>query len=340
MATLMQRSNGVWYFVYSLAGKQRWKSLKTKDKDLAKRKYHILETKLDQQRHGLAPRKLRLDVAVEAYITAKSTRLKARTLEQYKAQIATVQRLMPVEFVHQITSENLNGFVAARQAEGVANKTIKEELCTLKAALKMAQENGMIDQLLVKAWPRLPIASVRPESLGFYKLSEVEILKQHFKGRSFEPVFLFAIYTGARRGEIAELTPKAINLAENTIKIRNAKTETRPENQFRFVPIHPNLRPVLEGLVKKTKPSQLLFPILARNNHNYAAKMMLRACTKLGISYKRFHGLRHNAATYLLAAGVDLRTVMWIMGWTLLSTAQKYIHVVDDGVKQIAKLPY
>lgn len=76
------------------------------------------------------------------------------------------------------------------------------------------------------------------------------------------------------------------------------------------------------------------------NNHNYPSKVMQRACSAVGIPYKRFHGLRHVTATYLLAAGVPLRDVMQIMGWTLLSTAQKYIHMANDAAEQIAKLPY
>jgi len=51
-------------------------------------------------------------------------------------------------------------------------------------------------------------------------------------------------------------------------------------------------------------------------------------------------GLRHVTATYLLAAGVPLRDVMQIMGWTRIDTAQRYIHLANDAAEQIAKLPY
>ncbi len=65
-------------------------------------------------------------------------------------------------------------------------------------------------------------------------------------------------------------------------------------------------------------------------------------CSTLGIQYKRFHGLRHTAATYLLHAGVDLRTVMNLLGWKNLETAQRYLHQVNNmgASDDIAKLPY
>ena len=44
----------------------------------------------------------------------------------------------------------------------------------------------------------------------------------------------------------------------------------------------------------------------------------------------RLHDARHTAATRLLLQGVDIRTVMAIMGWTDLATAQRYVHAVDE----------
>jgi integrase len=49
-----------------------------------------------------------------------------------------------------------------------------------------------------------------------------------------------------------------------------------------------------------------------------------------GVRDARLHDARHTAATLLLVQGVDLRTVMAIMGWTELGTAQRYSHAVDE----------
>lgn len=52
--------------------------------------------------------------------------------------------------------------------------------------------------------------------------------------------------------------------------------------------------------------------------------------TAAGVRDARLHDARHTAATLLLVQGVDLRTVMAIMGWTELGTAQRYAHAVDE----------
>jgi integrase len=53
----------------------------------------------------------------------------------------------------------------------------------------------------------------------------------------------------------------------------------------------------------------------------------------------RPHDLRHTTATYLLHAGVDLRIVMEIMGWSQVSMLSRYEHVLpamlDDAAARL-----
>ncbi len=49
-----------------------------------------------------------------------------------------------------------------------------------------------------------------------------------------------------------------------------------------------------------------------------------------GVRPMRLHDARHTAATLLLLQGVDVRTVMAVMGWTEMATAQRYTHAVDE----------
>lgn len=62
-------------------------------------------------------------------------------------------------------------------------------------------------------------------------------------------------------------------------------------------------------------------------------KLLKRA----GVREVRLHDARHTAATLLLVQGVDLRTVMAIMGWTEMATAQRYVHAVDELRREAAR---
>ena len=55
--------------------------------------------------------------------------------------------------------------------------------------------------------------------------------------------------------------------------------------------------------------------------------MFLRACEKAGITDFRFHDLRHLAASFLVMAGVDILTVMEILGHQSVRMTQRDAHL-------------
>jgi integrase len=72
-----------------------------------------------------------------------------------------------------------------------------------------------------------------------------------------------------------------------------------------------------------------------------AVKLMLRrACARAGIPYGRarggitFHALRHTGATRMIAAGVDLRTVQELGGWSSLRQLARYAHPTADAKRR------
>jgi integrase len=334
MSTIFEK-RGVWYYQWVSNGKRRAKSLKTKDKQSAKRIQKINDGKLEQRKLGLAPKNVKLLTALEAHLNAKRQTLKPGTFTRYQEIVKNLSSI-GVEYCHKLTIDDLNDYIAGRRKEGRANKTIHEELVILKAAITRSCPRDQIESLL-KDWPVMKKTVVKGETVDFYPLEDIEQLKIYFKGKEFERFFLFALYTGCRRSEIFDMRWSSISLSNNTIRIRNIKTETSGKDQYRVISIHPGLLPALSN---PGKPSDLVFPETLNHSRNWPYVQMALACRDCDIQYRRFHGLRHTTATYLLAAGVDLREVMQLMGWTRIETAQRYIHLARAAAEQIAKLPY
>ena len=61
-------------------------------------------------------------------------------------------------------------------------------------------------------------------------------------------------------------------------------------------------------------------------------KVWLPALERSGLDFHlRVHGLRHAHASWLLAGGADLKTVMERMGHAQIMTTQKYLHTLPDA---------
>ena len=83
-------------------------------------------------------------------------------------------------------------------------------------------------------------------------------------------------------------------------------------------------------LVFSARAGGLIDP--ARDHTEWKA-LLKRACVR----EVRLHDARHTAATLLLLQNVDIRTVMSIMGWTEMATAQRYTHAVDELRRRAAR---
>jgi site-specific recombinase XerD len=80
-------------------------------------------------------------------------------------------------------------------------------------------------------------------------------------------------------------------------------------------------------------PSEIGTPIHPTNVNREFKKLLDRA--GLPREY-RVHDLRHSTATYLLAAGIDPRIVMAIMGWSQVTMLARYQHVLDTMLTDAA----
>ncbi len=68
--------------------------------------------------------------------------------------------------------------------------------------------------------------------------------------------------------------------------------------------------------------------------------MFGKACEAVRIPVGRnkggvsFHVLRHTGASRMLAAGVDVKTVADIGGWTNLAVTNRYLHPTDQAKRR------
>lgn len=162
-----------------------------------------------------------------------------------------------------------------------------------------------------------------------------------------------AINTGLRWGELIALKPRHLDLdtdhltVEETIvevSLKNSPTGqrmiTKPypkDNEPRTMAIPDDLVSQLAAHITDhgLGPADLLFATregtpISRNT--FRTRVWLPAIKMSAVDFDvRVHDLRHAHASWLLAGGSDLKSVMDRMGHAQITTTQKYLHTLPDA---------
>lgn len=177
----------------------------------------------------------------------------------------------------------------------------------------------------------------------------------------FGALYRLGALTGMRRGELCALRWSDVDLEAGVLHVRRAlvavsgiKVEKPTKSdRVRRLAIGPEAVAVLRTHRAYVAEKRLslglgqdadgfVFPaVLDRDRpiHPSTVTHRWRAwCDRAGVSGLRLHDLRHHSASKLVAAGVDLRTVMERHGWSSLATTQRYVHAVEAKDREAAEV--
>lgn len=227
---------------------------------------------------------------------------------------------------------------ASELSENARRNLLKQ----VKRILQMAFEEGYLD--------RNPAQGMSVKVSEIVKLvltnQEAEILLQKAKdvGHPFYPIWVSALMTGMRSGELKALMWTDIDLEAKTISvtkqwtnktgiehIRIKKTKT---GKNRIVPISEEFVSFLkEWKLQSDNANDFVLPQLTEWEHGDQAKVIKEFCLRVGITPIKFHDLRATFITNLLSRGVSLARVMAIVGHSEIKTTNVYLRLAGVDVK-------
>jgi integrase len=166
------------------------------------------------------------------------------------------------------------------------------------------------------------------------------------QGRYFYSLFLVAINTGMRRGELAGLCWDRVSFERNFIEITRLRDRsglndrTKTTKSRRFVPMNAVVRNHLLEL-KESALKEVVFLDDDGNpfdvNHLY--REFDKALKRAGIKeHYRFHDLRHTFASHFMMNGGNIYDLQKIMGHTSLEMTQRYAHLAPEHLLKAANV--
>lgn len=221
--------------------------------------------------------------------------------------------------------------------EGVPSpKRVREILMLTKtilglfAKIERAKGSQAREDWSLVRMPDVPRKKDRPEPEPDF----TERLLGQAAGHWMEGPLFCALLLGLRRGEVCGLKWSSINRERMVIEI---KEQRHPKLKAGSVTKgEPRSLPVPEAFLRRIDElgdhdSVYVFTMPMRKGgrvpllENELSKQTPRLCARAGLQRRTFHDLRAFAASNLVALGVDLVTVMEILGHTKLDTTELYV---------------
>ena len=320
---LIKRNNGIYYIVWRENGRQKWKSLRTRDKSIARRLYNQFK------KAYLAGRIIKLDDTgnitmkqyAQEYFDWLSMTREAGTYEQYRIAWEKLFAITGNILLKDLTRRHIDLFVQDQQRKGNKPVTINKDLRSLKAILYKAVEWGYLRENPLSKYRMLPVDQKPPRALS---ADEIIRLLTAIDDPMFRLFVAFALYSGARRNEILFLTWDKVDLTRRVIFIEKTKS-----HKSRYIPISSSLMAVLQQLRQYTQVGRI-FPEWSPNK---VTKKFKKYARKAGLEC-RLHDLRHTFATHLISEGVPVQVLKDLLGHSNITTTMIYTHALEEYKRQ------
>jgi integrase len=142
-----------------------------------------------------------------------------------------------------------------------------------------------------------------------------------------KPMVLLALNTGMRRGEIFNLQWSHLDLPRTMLKVEGSGTKSV---RTRYIPLNDDALTVLSAWRDQTEGENFIFPARDAGRMDNITRAWRNLTKKAKVADFNFHDIRHDFASRLVMAGVDLNTVRELLGHTDIKMTLRYAHLAPE----------
>jgi integrase len=319
-------------------GKRRYVSGKTKPEVKAK-----LRKLLEDRDKGIAydPEGLTVERYLARWLESIQDRVRPGTYNPYEAITRLhIKPTLGSTKLEKLTALHLEKLYRQKLDAGLSARRVRYIHVTIRKALKDAVRLQLLSRNVADA--AIPPRPVKHEIEPLTQ-EQMRSLLDAARGDKLEAIYVLAITTGMRQGELLGLQWKDLDLDAGTLRVNRSVYDSvisPPKTSAGRRTIR--LSKLAVAALKehrvsaaKRRISSWVFPnakgttIGHQNLHNRSWKPLLR---KAGLPHStRFHDLRHSCISLLLARGVPVKVVSEMAGHADVSiTLSIYGHVLPD----------
>jgi integrase len=256
-----------------------------------------------------------------------------------------------------LTPVHVRGLYREKLEAGLSARTVQYIHVTLHKALKQAVQDGLIPRNATEA---VKAPQVRREEMRPLSAEQVKVLLEVARGDRLEALYVLAIHTGLRQGELLRLKWEDVDLESGTLRVRRTLVTAKggsvlmapkTKRSRRSVRLTQGAVEALRGHLKRQlqeidragslwRENGLMF---ASESGEPLDRWYLTSCRYKALLKRtelpmiRFHDLRHTGATLLLSKNVNPKIVSEMLGHASIAiTLDTYSHVLPNMRDQAA----
>jgi integrase len=354
--TIYKRKDGTWSAQVSIQGRRLTKYTKTHTEART-----WLRTTLTQVDNGITflGAQMELGKYLEQWLVTVKTSVRPKTYDQYR-QIST-GHIIPILGrikLKDLRPDQIQSLYNNKLKSGTSNRTVRMIHAVIHRALNQALQMGVITRNPSDAVIRPKLVKKEMKTLTD---TQVQTLLLGVRGTRFEALYLLAVTTGLREGELLGLKWSDLDWITRHLSIQRQLQRLHDLGLVFSEPKSASGRRVIvlgTATVEKLREhyqrqqwerlaagerwveNDLIFPTTIGTPSDW--RSLVRSFKKLlqtsSLPNIRFHDLRHTAATLMLQQGIHPKVVQERLGHSQISlTLDTYSHVLPNMQEEAAE---
>jgi len=325
MASLIKRSNGIYYSITYVNGRRVWKSTGTQSRSKALLLLERKEVDASKKPDILTLEQFRTPLF--GYLKAN---LAPTTVMLYNAAFKNFSRIAGDLTLTRYRPMMIEEYKIKRITEVSAVK-VNIEFRNLKAAFNHAVNWGLLTENPFRKCKQLRVPQKRP---AYLTKEDFQLIMSVIDKDWYREIIRFALSTMMRLGEIVNLKWSSVDLQKRLIYIENGDTFRTKTLKSRVIPMD---ELTYLALTHRKQLSEYVFtwPDGRPFAKGWVSHTFKVYCRKAGIGDEiHFHSLRHTGATWLVQNNVPLFNVQRLLGHSKIEVTEIYSHLEVEHLRK------
>ncbi len=369
----LQTKSGKYYAVFRINGKQKWINLHIEDKRGNKRKAEkaIQELLVKYEENPTIFEKTDFCEYIYRWLENSKSHIDLVTYMGYKQYIDNhiipyfkkkKLKLQDIRMSH--IEEYYNTKAESGRLDGhdggLSLRTIQLHATVLSLVFKYAIREGLVKNNPVEL-AQLPNIQRSTSKDNFYTVDECKKLLEVSKGTPLHDIIVVTLYYGLRRSEVMGLRWIDVDFEKNTLTIQHTrvvngvvvvKDKTKTQSSNRIYPLIDEVKEIFLKLkTEQEMQKQLLLNQYTDSGYifvnefgvpyhpGYPSQKLYKLLKKHPeMKHITYHGLRHSAASMLLARNWNMKVISeWLGHSNIGITMNLYTHIDMESKRERAK---